>query len=98
MSYEQDRLLLESLREAVERLQGLSAEDMLKVRECLAEIAGAAGELSAELRRGRPSIPWLVLAEMGEVIRREGEDLDPDEVSATLGQEIPELQRRLVGL
>jgi uncharacterized protein with HEPN domain len=64
----------------------------------LAAIADAATALSPEFRRRHPSIPWIVLVEMGPVIRRAGQDLDLHMLETTLQIDIPELDRRLKAL
>lgn len=93
-----DAELMQSLRSAVEHILALPDADISTVANHFTGIADLARDVSPELRRRHPSIPWSVLVEMRAVIRRAAEDLDRREITTTLRRDMPELHRRLAAL
>lgn len=90
-----DSTQLERLRNAVDRLCLAGDGDASHAHDDLMEVAAAAGNLSPAFRRRYPSIPWMVLAEIGRVIDRAGDELNARSLTVTLEREIPELRARL---
>jgi uncharacterized protein with HEPN domain len=93
-----DTELIQTLHSAAGRLLSRADGEIGTTVSCLLTIADAAGAISPQFRRCHPDIPWSVLAEMGAVLHRAGDDLNPHEVAATMQRDIPELHRRLTAL
>lgn len=83
------------IHSAVSRLTEEGERRRRDVVNDLLQIAEAAENLSLSFRRLHPSVPWAVLAEMGRVIRRAGDDIDENLVAVTVRRDVPELSRRM---
>lgn len=90
-----DSTQVERLRNTVERLSEPGDRGLRSTMDDLMEIAQAAVHLTPQFRRLHPSIPWVVLAEMGQVIARAGDAIDARTVAVTLDRDILELRARL---
>jgi uncharacterized protein with HEPN domain len=90
-----DSTQMERLRNAVESLSRPGERDLRTTLDQLLTIADAAAHLSPTFRRLNPTIPWIVLAEVGRVILRAGDAVDPRSVAVTIQRDLPELRSRL---
>jgi uncharacterized protein with HEPN domain len=93
-----DAELLHSLRAAADRLSSGGAPDVPDSLNDLLTIADAAEALSPRFRRRHPDVPWMVLAELGRVVRRAGSGLDRPMLAVTIERDLPELAQRLADL
>jgi uncharacterized protein with HEPN domain len=94
----EDSTWLRELRKAAERFADPGSRGVHQAVSDLLAVAEAASELSSEYRHLHPTVPWVVLAEMGRVLRRAGEEADPVSLELTLRREMPELRQRLLEL
>ncbi|MEP7192149.1 MAG: HepT-like ribonuclease domain-containing protein [Actinomycetota bacterium] len=58
------------------------------VRYRLVTISAAVESLSQELREDHPAVPWSDMARLGDLIGDDNDEVDPEMVSATIGEPV----------